>query len=193
MKLYSDELVELANQAWILNMALAELHQFSTRLDSHIGAHPATSQALVVARGENLVSALQRLGTRLDALLSKWQRRIAQETPQLEAPVLEPVAWGYRLVLPESIRCPLQVRDLGEMTMTEAETLAASDSKAFYTYQACQRGLTGEQVPRGIVTAFSGVDLNTAKMWWSWCIDGTLPASRLQVVTDNLWEVDCCH
>ncbi len=199
---YSDELVELANQAWILNVALTELHRFNASVEAHVAAQPTTSQALATARNETLAASIDRLQTRLEALLGKWLRRIAQETPALAAPRVDQQPWGCRLEVPDAIRSQLQVTSVGQMSVADARVQAAADPDSFYTFTSCNsdveavvsvKGAEGVEVDRVTVTRFSGVDLNTAKMWWSWCLESSLPWCRLQVLSHNLWEVDLCH
>ena len=191
MKLYSDELVELANQAWILNVALAELHRFNASIEAHVEEEPAATLAIEQARKQTLGAAIDRLKTRLDALLSKWQRRVSQEAPTLATFVLSSEPWGYLLLPPKAIRQQVRVTPVGEMLLADAEALAVKNSDVFYAYEA-QGGIDD---PRALVqvTAFSGVDLNTAKMWWSWCVESPLPRCRLLAQSGNLWRIDSCH
>lgn len=190
MKLYSDELVELANQAWILNVALAELHRFDASVEAHLQAEPGSTQTLAHDRNLLLAAAIGRLRTRLDALLSKWQRRIVQETPALAPLELYAEPWGCRLAVPDAIR--IRVEPAGSMPLADAEALAARHPQVFYTFHA-QGGSAEDPLQPVSVTGFSGVDLNTAKMWWSWCLESPLPQCRLLARSDNLWAVDSCH
>lgn len=191
MKLYSDELVELANQAWILNVALAELHRFNASIETHVEEEPAATLAIEQARKKTLGAAIDRLKTRLDALLSKWQRRVRQESPALATFVLSSEPWGYRLQPPAAVLQQIQIASAGEMSLADAERLAANNPEVFYSYEAQQR--TEGTLDRVQLIAFSGVDLNTAKMWWSWCVESPLPRCRLLAQSGNLWRIDSCH
>lgn len=192
MKLYSDELVELANQAWILNVALAELHRFDARVEAHVQAEPETTQTLMDDRSLILAAAIGRLQTRLDALLGKWLRRIVQESPELAPLEVCAEPWGCRLAVPDAIRMQIRVEPAVRMSLADAEALAARHPQVFYTFNT--QGSSAEApLEPVLVTGFSGVDLNTAKMWWSWCLESPLPHCRLLARSKNLWETDSCH
>ncbi|MEH6822512.1 MAG: hypothetical protein V7629_01215 [Motiliproteus sp.] len=191
-KLYSDELVELANQAWILNVALAELHRFDARITAHLLAEPVTALQLAHDRDDTLSPAISRLKIRLDALLSKWQRRIVQESPELVSLVISAEPWGCRLEVPDAIRKQIQIESAGDMPLADAEMLAAGNPEVFYIFWT-QSNSAEDPFERVSVTGFSGIELNTAKMWWSWCLDSPWPLSRLQVTRANLWQVDRCY
>lgn len=186
--LYSDELVELGNQAWILNCALAELHSFNATLSPLLAIAP--EQALRQATQQQFTPACARLRTRLEALLSKWSRRMAEASD--EEPVLHRAAWGYRVSVPTWVSSQLRI-DTQQVTFADAQRLAAAHPDQL---------LLIERAPRtGQITAIdshsevrlhscTGVPLNVARMWWSWCLQPEQLYCRLQVISRNLWEFE---
>ncbi|MEH6473820.1 MAG: hypothetical protein V7752_21575 [Halopseudomonas sp.] len=191
MESYTDDLVELANQAWILNVALAELHGFNASVDA------AACAALSSDRDSQLVPAINRLQTRLQALMAKWQRRVLEQSPRLESLSLQTEPWGYHVAIPEAVRQQMQRQPAVTMPLVDAKVLAAQQPNALFTFDyRDQQGLTIEldhdATTLVTVSQFSGVDLNVCKMWWSWWDDANALSCRLQAFSDNLWQVDSC-
>ncbi len=195
---YSDALVELGNQAWILNLALAELHGVKGGIAKHIRSQPDSSQDLAVDLERRLLPAIARLQTRLQALLSKWQRRMAEESTTLAGFTLRTEPWGYQLELPVPVRRHLQLESHIEMSLAEARLLAAAEPNSFFTVTASLNDATttpaliDDPVSSVSLNRFYGMDLSVAKMWWSWCHDGQQLQCRLQPLSDNLWQSDSC-
>ena len=191
MGTYTDDLVELANQAWILNVALADLHGFNASIET------AAYAALSSNRKSQLIPAINRLHTRLQALMVKWQRRVLEQSPQLESLSLRAEPWGYRVAIPEAVRQQMQRQPAVAMSLLDAKELAAQQPSALFTFEyRDQQGLSIEldhdATELVSVSPFSGVDLNVCKMWWSWWVDTNSPRCRLQAISDNLWQVDSC-
>ena len=196
MAVYSDALVELGNQAWILNLALAELQGVKVGVESHIRSQPATHCDLTDNLERQLTPAIARLQTRLQALLSKWQRRMVEESAEMADFFLQSEVWGCRLALPALVRQQLQVESKVQVSLAEAQALASAHPEQFFTVASPLSGvaLASLDASDTLVTLnrYSGMDVSVAKMWWSWCLDQTLLQCRLQVLSDNLWQSDCC-
>ncbi|WP_426415849.1 hypothetical protein [Aestuariirhabdus sp. LZHN29] len=197
MEQYSDDLVELGNQAWILNGSLAELHRFKGAVERHIAAQPSTTETLGHDLAQDLIPAIERLKVRQQALLAKWLRRIREQSLHPQWIVVLDQPWGSRLVVPEPLSKRMQVEDAVSMTLADARELACRYPDQFFTaYKHRRAGDDTDvtQAPDAIVdiTRFAGVHLSVSKMWWSWWLEPQWPLCRLQVMSENLWEIDSC-
>lgn len=186
--LYSDELVELGNQAWILNCALAELASFNATLTQQLTTAP--DQALQQASQQQFAPACARLRTRLDALLSKWSCRMAEASG--EEPVLQHAAWGCRVRAPEWVSSQLCIESQ-QLTFAAAQQLAAANPDQLLLIECAPRSgqITAiDPLSEVRLHSCSGVPLNVARMWWSWCLQPEQLYCRLQVISRNLWEFE---
>jgi hypothetical protein len=193
MAQYSDALVELANQAWILNLALAELHGFKAAVECHVRSQPAIAGGLNCDLDGRLIPAIARLKTRQQALLDKWQRRIAEQSLGPADFTLGFESWGCRLELSSAVRRQLQVDPAVEMTLADVQRLAASQPEHLFTFTSLHPNPAVVIDDPGVVvrvTRFSGVDISVSKMWWSWWQGAPQLCCRLQAFGDNLWQSD---
>jgi len=197
MTSYSDELVELGNQAWILNGALAELHRFHASVERHLASAPAQHAVLEQELGTQLAPAIGRLRSRLQALMTKWTGRMALEAPG-ETVVVEDQPWGCRVLVPATVRAQLQVSSGLTMELAELQRLAAAYPAQFFVfYSAVGPAAAGQDTEdrsaeRVAAVRFAGVPLNVARMWWSWWFTTEWPLCRLQALSHNLWQIDSC-
>ncbi|WP_210397909.1 hypothetical protein [Motiliproteus sediminis] len=178
---YSHELVELGNQAWILNCALAELYRFQKLMDDD----EAMSPALAEGRRQLLDPAYTRLYTRLQALMAKWTRRIAEQAGETMG--VEERPWGIEVQLPDAVRQRLKAQLMEPLTRDEMIARAdASPDRLFLCYPV----VDADQ--RYSVWRFDGADISYSKMWWSWWLASDRPLCRRQALSDNLWLIDGC-
>ena len=189
MRGYSDALVELGNQAWILNVALAELHSF----DQLTNALPQSTAMTELDQGRQqlLYPAIARLQTRLEALLSKWQRRMAEEAGQ-DIPISYQ-SWGCQVSMPESLK-QMSIEVIEQQTLAQIRAQALSCADDFFIFTAPEGEVLTPDRPSSVANLirFHGVDCTIAKMWWSWCLSTERLYCRLEPLADNLWHGDSC-
>lgn len=210
MKAYSDALVELGNQAWILNVALAELHRFDQLIDG--SSHSMTAAALShghqqhshqlhnrqqqsrqqQGRQQLLHPAIARLQTRLQALLSKWQRRMTEESGEVPSISYQP--WGCQVRLPDSLRSKIKIETFELHTLAQIRSLALRCADDFFICSTLEGKALMPDRPSSVASLIrlSGVDRSVAQMWWSWCLGQDRLHCRVEALTDNLWHGDSC-
>ncbi len=194
MEQYSDDLVELANQAWILNCALAELYRFKKSVQEHIQIEPSVTRHLQRNFNADLIPAIARLKTRLDALLLKWIRRLKEQSQHLQTLSVHDEPWGCRIDIPAYIRQQMQVEETVDMSMKDIQLLAQKNPDDFFVFYErsvvvdCVKGAGGISADVHVIR-FTGVQLNVSRMWWSWWFESS-PLCRLEALTGNLWKID---
>ncbi|MEH6651332.1 MAG: hypothetical protein V7707_14995 [Motiliproteus sp.] len=191
MKSYSDALVELGNQAWILNVALAELHGFTQVIDAQ--SQLKTVAVLSHGRQQLLQPAIARLQTRLQALLIKWQRRMIEETgvePSISYP-----PWGCQVRLPDNLQQQMRVETAEQQTLAHIRAQALQCPDQFFICTAVEGDVLTPDKPSSVanLTRFRGVESNVARMWWSWSLDQNRLYCRSAALADNLWLGDSCR
>ena len=189
---YSHELVELGNQAWILNCALAELYRFSVQTEAAAAASPLLHQSLHQSLQQQLLPARARLQTRLQALMSKWCQRMAEQSGVVPRVTARP--WGVSVDVPDQLRAELQRIALPAMNLAQARDYAAQHPELFLLVWGAPQPNSDpidERQPLSIL-GISGADHRSRQLWWSWCWESEWPLCRHGALADNLWQIDGC-